>query len=58
MTEPKRPDVVLEGALVLEVGTAEAEPAAAVVLLVGVPVTLDQGRTHSGLRRDYTSPHF
>lgn len=34
-------DVVLEGALMLDVGAAEAEPELAVVLLVGVPVALD-----------------
>ena len=35
------PDVVVEGALVLEVGAAGAEPALAAVLLVRAPVTLD-----------------
>jgi hypothetical protein len=37
-------DVVVEGALVLEVGAAGAEPALAAVLLVGAPVALDGER--------------
>jgi hypothetical protein len=37
----ERPDVVVERALVLEVGAAGAEPALAAVLLVRAPVALD-----------------
>ena len=41
MAGPEGPDVVLEGALVLEVGAAEAEPASAAVFLVRAPIALD-----------------
>nr|GLL32151.1 hypothetical protein DM860_009871 [Ipomoea trifida] len=35
---PKRPNVILQRPLVLEVGAADAEPEAPAVLLVGLPV--------------------
>jgi hypothetical protein len=41
MIGAERADVVVEGALVLEVGAAGAEPALAAVLLVRAPVALD-----------------
>ena len=41
VTATESADVVLEGALVLEVGAAGAEPALAAVLLVRAPVALD-----------------
>lgn len=50
----ERPDVVLEGALVLEVGAAGAVPELAAVLLVGAPVAAHGERlaafpAHEGL---------
>lgn len=44
MASPEGSDVVLEGALVLEVGAAGAVPELATVLLVGSPVALDSER--------------